>query len=220
MTKQRQAVGRGDIDEPDEGELRLAAPRRLRDDDPRIRRLALHFRGIMQTLDLDLADPNLVGTDGRVARMYLEIFAGLAEGAEPRIKTFPNTEGYNQMVSVRDVPFHSMCAHHFLPFFGRAHIAYIPNGQIIGLSKLARIVEFYARRPQIQERLTEQIIGFVQQRLQPLGAIVVVEANHLCMEMRGVKKPGATTITSAVRGAFLDRATREEFFELLRRRSD
>jgi len=220
VTKQRQAVGRGDIDEPDEGELRLAAPRRLRDDDPRIRRLALHFRGIMQTLDLDLADPNLVGTDGRVARMYLEIFAGLAEGAEPRIKTFPNTEGYNQMVSVRDVPFHSMCAHHFLPFFGRAHIAYIPNGQIIGLSKLARIVEFYARRPQIQERLTEQIIGFVQQRLQPLGAIVVVEANHLCMEMRGVKKPGATTITSAVRGAFLDRATREEFFELLRRRSD
>lgn len=220
MTRQHQAVGRGDIDEPDEGELRLAAPRRLRDDDPRIRRLALHFRGIMQTLDLDLADPNLVGTDGRVARMYLEIFAGLAEGAEPRIKTFPNTEGYNQMVSVRDVPFHSMCAHHFLPFFGRAHIAYIPNGQIIGLSKLARIVEFYARRPQIQERLTEQIIGFVQQRLQPLGAIVVVEANHLCMEMRGVKKPGATTITSAVRGAFLDRATREEFFELLRRRSD
>jgi GTP cyclohydrolase I len=219
VTRPHQLVRRGDIDEPDDEEIRAGA-RRVRADDPRVRRLAQHFRGIMQTLDLDLADPNLIGTEERVACMYLEIFAGLAEGAEPRIKTFPNTDGYNQMVSVRDVPFHSMCAHHFLPFFGRAHIGYVPNGQIVGLSKLARIVEFYARRPQIQERLTEQIIGFLQLRLEPLGAIVVIEANHLCMEMRGVKKPGATTITSAVRGAFLDRATREEFFELLRRGSD
>jgi GTP cyclohydrolase I len=219
VTRPHQVVRRGDIEEPDDEELKVG-PRRLRAGDPRVRRLALHFRGIMETLDLDLDDPNLIGTEERVARMYLEIFAGLAEGAEPRIKTFPNTEGYNQMVSVRDVPFHSMCAHHFLPFFGRAHIAYIPNGQIVGLSKLARIVEFYARRPQIQERLTEQVIGFLQQRLEPLGAIVVIEANHLCMEMRGVKKPGASTITSAVRGAFLDRATREEFFELLHRRSE
>jgi GTP cyclohydrolase I len=203
---------RGDLDEMEEH------PRPIAPDDPRIRRLALHFRGIMQTLELDLADPNLVGTEERVARMYLEIFTGLEEGTEPTVTTFPNDEGYNQMVSVRDVPFYSMCAHHFLPFFGRAHIGYIPGAKIVGLSKLARIVEFYARRPQIQERMTEQVIGFLQQRLEPLGAIVVIEANHLCMEMRGVKKPGSTTTTSAVRGAFLDRATREEFFELLGRR--
>ena len=204
---------RGDLDEIED-----ERPRAVAADDPRIRRLATHFRGVMQTLGLDLEEPNLVGTDERVAKMYLEIFAGLEDGTEPRVTCFPNDEGYNQMVSVRDVPFYSMCAHHFLPFFGRAHVGYIPGTKIVGLSKLARIVEFYARRPQIQERMTEQVIGFMQQRLEPLGAIVVIEANHLCMEMRGVKKPGSTTTTSAVRGAFLDRATREEFFELLGRR--
>ena len=186
-------------------------------DDPRLRRIAKHFRGIMAALELDLEDPNLVGTDERVARMYLELFAGLQEGAEPSVTTFPNDEGYNQMVVVRDIPFYSMCAHHFLPFFGRAHVGYVPDGQVVGLSKLARIVEFYARRPQIQERMTEQVIQFVERKLEPLGAIVVLEATHFCMEMRGAKKPGATTTTSAIRGAFLDRTVREEFFELLRR---
>ena len=186
--------------------------------DPRVGEIALHFRAIMDALGLDPTDPNLIGTDLRVAKMYLEIFSGLEEGAEPRIKTFPNTEAYNQMVTVFDVPFYSMCAHHFLPFFGKAHIAYIPNGQIIGLSKLARIVEFYARRPQIQERMTEQVIGFLQEKLTPQGAIVVLEANHFCMEMCGVKKPGSTTVTSAIRGSFLERVVREEFFELLNRR--
>jgi GTP cyclohydrolase I len=185
--------------------------------DPRIGRIAKHFRGIMAALGLDLEDPNLVGTDQRVARMYLEVFAGLEQGAEPSVTTFPNDEGYNQMVVVKDIPFYSMCAHHFLPFFGRAHVGYVPNGQVVGLSKLARIVEFYARRPQIQERMTEQVIQFVERKLTPLGAIVVVEATHFCMEMRGVSKPGATTTTSAIRGAFLDRTVREEFFELLRR---
>jgi GTP cyclohydrolase I len=185
--------------------------------DPRIARIAKHFRGIMATLGLDLDDPNLVGTDQRVARMYLEIFAGLEEGSEPSVTTFPNDEGYNQMVVVKDIPFYSMCAHHFLPFFGRAHVGYVPNGQVVGLSKLGRIVEFYARRPQIQERMTEQIIQFLARKLTPHGAIVVVEGTHFCMEMRGVSKPGTTTTTSAIRGAFLDRTVREEFFELLRR---
>ncbi|HEY3109694.1 MAG TPA: GTP cyclohydrolase I FolE [Chloroflexota bacterium] len=189
-------------------------------DDPRLRRIAKHVRGIMAALELDLEDPNLVGTDERVARMYLELFAGLQEGAEPSVTTFPNDQGYNQMVVVKDIRFYSMCAHHFLPFFGRAHVGYVPNGQVVGLSKLARIVEFYARRPQIQERMTEQVIQFLEKKLSPLGSIVVVEATHLCMEMRGIEKPGATTTTSAIRGAFLDRPARAEFFELIRRSPD
>src|SRR4051794_33236278 len=133
------------------------------------------------------------------------MFSGLAEGAEPSITTFPNDEGYSEMVTVQDIPFYTVCAHHFLPFFGRAHVAYIPKDRIVGLSKLARVVEFYARRPQIQERMTEQIIEFLARTLDPLGTMVVIDANHLCMEMRGIKKPGATTTTSAIRGAFLDR---------------
>jgi GTP cyclohydrolase I len=179
--------------------------------------IARHFRAIMEALGLDLDDPNLAETDRRVARSYLEMFAGLEEGSEPAITTFPNDEQYNEMVAVKDITFYSMCAHHFLPFFGRAHLGYIPNGRIIGLSKLARIVEFYARRPQLQERMTEQIVTYLEHHLTPQGSIVVVEANHLCMEMRGVRKPGAITTTSAIRGAFLQTQVREEFLNLLRR---
>ncbi len=184
-------------------------------EDPRVGEIAAHFQAIMQALKLDLHDANLTGTPERVARMYLEIFAGLEAGTRPKLKTFPNTEHYNQMVSVRDISFFSMCAHHFLPFFGRAHVAYVPNGRIVGLSKLARVVEFYARRPQLQERMTEQIIDFLVSELHPEGAMVVIEANHLCMEMRGVKKPGTSTTTSAIRGMFENRALREEFLSLL-----
>ena len=122
------------------------------------------------------------------------------------------------MVMVKDVPFYSMCSHHFVPFYGHAHIAYIPNDRIVGLSKLPRIVEFYARRPQLQERLTEQVINFVNEKLQPQGCMVVIEARHMCMEMRGVKKPGAMTTTSAIRGVFSERPAREEFLDLLRLR--
>src|SRR4051794_8676788 len=124
------AARRWDIDDLPDG----AHPRALRED-PRIGRIAGHFRGIMAALGLDLDDPNLVGTDQRVARMYVEIFAGLDEDAEPRMTTFPNDEGYNQMVVVKDIPFYSMCAHHFLPFFGRAHVGYVPDGRVVGLSK-------------------------------------------------------------------------------------
>lgn len=180
-------------------------------------RIATHFRAIMETLGLDLSDPNFVGTPDRVARAYMEMFAGLTLGKEPVLTTFPNDEHYNQMVAVKDISFYSMCAHHFLPFFGKAHVAYIPGGHIIGLSKMARIVDFYAKRPQLQERLTEQIIGYLESHLEPLGSIVVVEANHLCMEMRGVNKPGPVTTTSAIRGAFLSKEVREEFLNLLRR---
>ncbi|MDX1503509.1 MAG: GTP cyclohydrolase I FolE [Thermoanaerobaculia bacterium] len=186
--------------------------------DRRARRIARHVRGIIDELGLDRNDPNLEHTDRRVAEMYLEMFHGLEEGAEPPITVFPNDEGYHHMVMEKDIPFYSMCSHHFVPFYGHAHIAYIPGDTILGLSKFARILEFYAKRPQLQERLTEQVVGFIESELAPQGAMVVVEARHLCVEMRGVKKPGALTVTSAIRGTFYKKEVREEFLDLLNRR--
>jgi GTP cyclohydrolase IA len=183
---------------------------------PRAARIAGHVRGILDALDLDLRDPNLVNTDLRVAKMYLEMFSGLAQGAEPKVTTFPNQEGYSHMVMEKQIPFYSMCAHHLVPFYGHAHIAYIPRERILGLSKFSRILEFYAKRPQLQERITEQVVTFLDEKLQPHGAMVVIEARHLCVEMRGVKKPGALTVTSALRGIFHERPVREEFLDLLR----
>lgn len=179
--------------------------------------IAHHVRGILTALGLDLKDPNLAETDLRVAKMYIEMFGGLAEGAEPKVTTFPNEEGYSHMVMEKQIPFYSMCAHHLVPFYGHAHIAYIPRERILGLSKFARILEFYAKRPQLQERLTEQVVTYLEEKLQPLGAMVVIEARHLCVEMRGVKKPGALTVTSALRGIFHQKQVREEFLDLLRR---
>jgi GTP cyclohydrolase I len=182
-----------------------------------LERVAEHVQAILTELGLDTSDPNLVDTNRRVAKMYFEMFHGLREGAEPAITTFTNEEGYSHMVMERDIPFYSMCAHHLVPFFGNAHIAYIPGDQIIGISKFARILEFYAKRPQLQERITEQVVDFLEEKLHPLGSMVVIEARHLCVEMRGVKKPGALTVTSAIRGAFHQRSVREEFLDLLRR---
>src|SRR5882724_4185701 len=178
--------------------------------------VAYHVRGILETLGLDTGDPNLAETDMRVAKMYLEMFHGLAEGAEPKVTTFPNEEGYSHMVMETQIPFYSMCAHHLVPFYGHAHIAYIPRDRILGLSKFSRILEFYAKRPQLQERITEQVVSYLDDKLQPLGAMVVIEARHLCVEMRGVKKPGAVTVTSALRGIFHQKQVREEFLDLLR----
>ena len=185
--------------------------------DASLDRIAGHVRAILGELGLDLADPNLRETDRRVARMYAEMFSGLREGSRPQVTCFPNDEGYRAMVMEKEIPFYSMCAHHLVPFYGHAHMAYIPNDRILGLSKFARILEFYAKRPQLQERLTEQIVGFIEEELRPQGAMVVIEARHLCVEMRGVKKPGAVTVTSALRGVFHQKTVREEFLDLLRR---
>jgi GTP cyclohydrolase I len=187
-------------------------------DAEKVRVIARHMRAIIETLGLDPSDPNLHETPERVARMYLEMFHGLSEGAEPKVTVFPNEERYTAMVMEKDIPFYSMCSHHFVPFYGHAHVAYIPNERIVGLSKMPRIVEFYACRPQLQERLTEQIAGFMAEKLLPQGVMVVIEARHLCVEMRGVKKPGALTVTSAIRGIFFNRPVREEFLDLLNRR--
>ena len=179
--------------------------------------IASHFAQIMQVLGLDLSDPHLRGTPDRVGRMYMEIFRELDDQGEPEITCFPNNDGYDNMVIVKDIEFFSVCSHHLIPFFGKAHIAYIPRDSIVGLSKIVRIVEFYARRPQLQERLTQQIVDFLEAKLAPKGSIVVMEARHLCMEMRGVERPGAITTTSALRGRFAEPIVREEFFNLIKK---
>jgi GTP cyclohydrolase I len=186
--------------------------------EPDLPAVAASLRAALAGLGLDLTDPNLEDTELRLARAYRELFSGLYSGAAPDLRTFPNTDGYSEMVAVNDIPFFSLCAHHLLPFFGTAHVAYLPKDRIVGLSKLARAVDFYARRPQIQERLTGQIIELLESRLRPAGAMVVIQARHFCMEMRGVAKPGATTTTSAIRGAFESERTRQEFLGLLKMR--
>lgn len=184
--------------------------------DFQLARIASAFRGFLESLGLDLTDPDLTGTDHRVARAYRELLGGLRPGAEPILTTFPNTEGHAGIVSVTGIPFYSVCAHHFLPFFGTAHVGYVPGANLVGLSKLTRVVDFYARRPQLQERVTEQITALLDERIAPAGVIVSVEARHLCMEMRGVSRPGLITTTTAVRGVLKDEHWQRQFFARLR----
>jgi GTP cyclohydrolase I len=180
-------------------------------------RIAKAVREILEAIGEDPDRDGLHDTPERVARMYAEILAGLHEQADTHLQvTFDAS--HDEMVMVRDIPVQSMCEHHLVPFIGRAHVAYIPgnDGRITGLSKLARLVDAYARRPQVQERLTVQVADEIDQTLAPRGVMVVVEAEHLCMTMRGVRKPGATTVTSAVRGLFRSNvATREEAMRLI-----
>jgi GTP cyclohydrolase I len=174
-------------------------------------------RLILEGIGEDLDRPGLRETPGRVARVYEEITSGLREDPA-RVLEAVFDEGHDEMVMVRDIPMYSLCEHHLTVFHGKAHVAYIPNeqGRITGLSKLARLVDGLARQPQIQERLTAQIADAMVERLEPRGALVVIEAEHLCMSMRGVRKPGAVTVTSAVRGSFRDSmSTRMEAMNLL-----
>lgn len=183
--------------------------------DNHLARVAAAYRGFLESLGLDLADADIAGTDRRVARAYRDLLGGLRPGAEPGLTTFPNTEGYAGIVAVTGIPFYSICAHHFLPFFGVAHVGYVPGCRLVGLSKMARAVDHCARRPQLQERLTEQVAALLDERLAPAGVIVSVEARHLCMEMRGVSRPGVTTTTTAVRGALADERLQRQFFARL-----
>lgn len=164
--------------------------------------------------------PGLVGTPGRVHRMYTELTAGYHVDPDRLINKAIFDIAYSEMVMVKDIPFYSLCEHHLLPFFGTAAVAYIPRGRVIGLSKIPRVVEMYSRRLQVQERLTQQIAEFLQERLDPQGVGVVLEATHLCAAMRGVRKPGTIMTTSSVLGLFRTRdRTRAEFFAHLERRS-
>ncbi|HEY8364609.1 MAG TPA: GTP cyclohydrolase I FolE [Haloplasmataceae bacterium] len=159
----------------------------------------------------------LVDTPRRIANMYEEIFSGLNEDPGKHLKIFFQEEKHEELVLVKDIPFYSMCEHHFVPFFGKVHVGYLPKaGKLTGLSKLARVVETVAKRPQLQERLTSTVADTIMKELNPYGVIVVVEAEHMCMTMRGVKKPGSKTITSAVRGLFnTDAKARAEAMSLI-----
>jgi len=179
-------------------------------------RIAAAVREILLAIGEDPDRDGLAETPERVARSYAEIFAGLHQDPEQLLSTTFDI-GHQELVLVKDIPFYSTCEHHLVPFHGRAHVGYIPgaNGKVTGLSKLARLVDLYAKRPQVQERLTTQIVEALEEHLQPRGAIVVVECEHLCMSMRGVRKPGAVTTTSAVRGQLREPATRAEAMGLI-----
>ena len=183
-------------------------------------RISRAVRDILEAIGEDPDRDGLADTPMRVARMYEELFAGLADHPERHLATTFDA-GHDEMVMVRDIPLYSMCEHHLLPWYGKAHVAYIPgsDGRITGLSKLARLVQGYAGRPQVQERLTTQVADAMQAALTPRGVLVVVEAEHLCMAMRGVRAPGSVTVTSAVRGQFRDSvASRAEAMGLIRDR--
>jgi len=170
-----------------------------------LERIEAAVREILIGIGEDPERDGLLETPARVARMYAEITAGLREDPEMHLAKVFDVD-HDEMIMVRDIPVYSICEHHLIPFFGRAHVAYIPSGggKITGLSKIARLVNGFARRPQVQERLTRQIAEAVESALQPRGALVIVEAEHLCMSMRGVQNPGATTVTSSVTGIFRD----------------
>jgi GTP cyclohydrolase I len=184
-------------------------------------RIEAAVREILAAIGEDPDRPGLQDTPARVARAYAEMFAGLDQDPYDVLATTFD-EGHDELVLVKDIPLYSTCEHHLVPFHGVAHVGYIPglDGRVTGLSKLARLVEVYARRPQVQERMTRQIADALYEVLKPRGVIVVIEAEHLCMAMRGIRKPGATTMTSAVRGIFRDNAaTRSEAMGLIQGRS-
>lgn len=176
-------------------------------------------KALLRNIGEDPTREGLLKTPSRVAEMYKFLTSGYTQDVNTVINGAIFIESYSEMVIVKDIEFYSLCEHHLLPFYGKAHIAYIPNGKIIGLSKLPRIVEIFARRLQVQERMTQQIADTLYTHLQPLGVAVVIEAYHLCMIMRGVQKPGSMAITSAMLGAFRsDVKTRNEFLTLLQRK--
>ena len=179
------------------------------------RRIEEAVNSILEAIGEDPKREGLVDTPRRIAEMYSELFMGLDQDPKEEL-TVSYEEGHHEMVILRDIPFYSMCEHHLLPFYGLVHIGYIPNGSIIGMSKLARVVEVLSRRPQLQERLTTQIAETILEALNPDGVAVVIQAEHMCMTLRGVKKPGSNVITSATRGLFRSKAaTRAEFMSLV-----
>lgn len=182
--------------------------------------LAGYYRNIIDGLGEDSNRNGLLNTPMRAAKAMQFLTSGYAENPEEILRSALFDEDYSQMVLVKDIEIYSLCEHHLLPFFGKAHIAYIPNGRIVGLSKIPRIVDAFARRLQVQERLTNQIRDCIQETLQPLGVAVVIEARHLCMQMRGVQKQNSKTTTSAFHGEFLHESTRSEFITLITSKLD
>lgn len=182
----------------------------------KISAITFHFERIMEALGLDLTDDSLSGTPYRVAKMYVtELFSGLDPANKPKMSVFENKYGYQEMLVEQDIEFISACEHHFLPMPGLAHVAYLPNGKVIGLSKINRIVKYYAQRPQVQERLTKQIYEELRAVLNTEDIIVVLTAKHMCVSMRGVEDKSSRTTTISHGGKFNERETRTEFFKVL-----
>ncbi len=185
-------------------------------DKEKIAIIAGHFEKIMQTLGLNLSDDSLSGTPNRVAKMYVkELFCGLNPQNKPQISLFENKYGYNKMLVEKDITLFSSCEHHFVPIIGKAHVAYIPHKQVIGLSKINRLVQYYAKRPQVQERLTIQIAEALKGILKHDDVAVLIEADHLCVASRGIKDTNSQTVTSSYSGHFENNATRQEFLSYL-----
>lgn len=182
------------------------------DDDTKIKLIEKRFEEIMNILGLDLTDDSLKGTPNRVAKMYVkEIFRGLNPSNAPKVALFDNKYQYNQMLVEKDITLYSNCEHHFVPIVGKAHVGYISNGKVIGLSKINRIVEYFAKRPQVQERLTVQIANYLRDVLQTEDVAVVIDAKHLCVSSRGVEDTGSATVTATYFGKFQEQSTKDEF---------
>lgn len=187
------------------------------EDEVKIELIAKHFRHIMEIMGMDMTDDSLKGTPQRVAKMYVkEIFSGLNPENKPAVTLFDNKYQYDRMLVEKDITVFSNCEHHFVPIYGKAHVAYIPNGKVIGLSKLNRIVQYYSKRPQVQERLTVQIANELKQALQTEDVAVVIDAKHMCVHSRGIQDTGSSTITAFYGGKFDEDATKKEFLSYLK----
>ncbi len=183
----------------------------------KIKKIEVHFKEIMDILGLDLEDDSLKDTPRRVAKMYVnEVFKGLDPKNKPAIKLFHNQYKYKEMLVERDITLYSYCEHHFVPIIGKVHVAYISNGHVIGLSKINRLVEYYAKRPQVQERLTEQVARALRETLQTEDVAVVVDAEHLCVKSRGIQDTESSTVTASYSGKFKEADTRREFLTYLK----
>ncbi len=186
----------------------------------KINKIAFHFAQIMDSLGLDRYDDSLIGTPERVARMFVtEVFSGLDPGNRPEISLFENKYGYRKMLIEKDITLYSVCEHHFVPIIGKVHVAYIPHERVIGLSKINRLVQYYAKRPQVQERLTQQIAEALKEALQHQDVAVQVEATHLCVAARGIKDTTSVTVTASYSGQFEKSCIRQEFLSHLYHKS-
>ncbi|MCE7060169.1 GTP cyclohydrolase I FolE [Dyadobacter sp. CY343] len=186
------------------------------EDEVKIDLIEKHFRHIMEIMGLDLTDDSLKGTPKRVAKMYIkEVFSGLDPKNKPAVTLFDNKYKYDQMLVEKDIAVFSNCEHHFVPIYGKAHVAYISSGKVIGLSKLNRIVEYYSKRPQVQERLTVQIANELKQALQTEDVAVVIDAQHMCVQSRGIRDSGSSTVTAYYGGKFENEGTKKEFLSYL-----
>ena len=186
-------------------------------DEEKMEKIAEHFAYIMDTLGLDLSDDSLRGTPMRVAKMYVEeVFSGLNPKNKPEVKLFENKYNYKEMLVEKDIKVHSFCEHHFVPIIGVAHVAYINSGKVVGLSKLNRIVDYFAKRPQVQERMTVQIANELKEALGTEDVAVLIDAKHMCVKLRGIKHDHSSTVTTEYSGKFLNETTRAEFLQAIK----